>query len=102
MAKKKTGTIILDSAHFKHRLTFLLKVFPETCKKAIEDEVRVFMKWIVEGSPRESIKPPIDTGALRAHVWAKVGEKIIRLDPVVQRKFLKPGLKAKYEKKAKA
>ena len=102
MAKKKTETIILDSAHFKRRLTFLLRVFPETCKKAIEDEVRVFMKWIVEGSPRESIKPPIDTGALRAHVWAKVGEKLIRLDPVLQRKFLKPGLKAKYEKKAKA
>lgn len=81
----------LDSGVATRRLRSLMEKAPYTVMHdAVVKNVKQLMFWIIAGSPRESIKPPIDTGDLRAKVFAIVDGK---------RYPLEAGLAAKAKKR---
>jgi hypothetical protein len=62
---------------------------------AVVKNVKQLMFWTIAGSPRESIKPPIDTGDLRAKVFAIVDGKRYPLEATLAARARKRFMKSK-------
>jgi len=91
--------VVSFSLNSKDVLGVLSKLMEKGTYKVVHDAsvkgVKRMMSWIVAGSPREKIKPPIDTGALRGKVFAIVDGKRYPLEEKLAARARKRFMKSK-------
>jgi hypothetical protein len=75
------GTKFFVKTNIPKRIKKMIKDYPKVREEALTKGGLQMINWIVNGSPRESVVPPVLTGALRGSGSVFVGGKFITATP---------------------